>query len=143
MISVEQRLTGLASANAINLVSASRSSNFSTTSTTAVDVTGLSVTITTSGRPVMVIVSAQDFYVSATGSAVGELGISFDGVDTWIWQHETPGNTYRNVSGIFSARVYNVFAGTYIIKARMKTNAGTARIDASSTAPAQFLAYEL
>ena len=148
MLGVEQRLTSLDSASssdatALNYTYVEKTSGFSTTSSTAVDVTGLSVTITTTGRPVLVAAVSQAFYVSHTGQATGSFGLSFDGTDTWCWDHETQGNSYRTITGLGVVHLFTASAGTHTIKARAKTNAGTLELDGGSTYPAQLIAVEL
>lgn len=116
-------------------------SNFSTSSTTPVDVTGTSVTITTTGRPVVI------FIQSSASAAVGAL-----------WNTSTPGNdlvvrlvrgstTLANwaISSGTSLPVAATFldvpaAGTYIYKLQAYQATGGANANINQ---AQLAAYEL
>lgn len=147
MLGVEQRLSALGDAEPVsselNYAYIEKTSNFNTTSSTAVDVTGLSVTIVTSGNPVLVMVSSQALYVSHTTAATGSFGISFDGTDTWCWDHETQGNTSRTITGLGVIHLFEAAAGSHTIQGRAKTNAGTIEIDGGATYPMQLIAVEL
>lgn len=155
MLSVEQRLTGsneitsrLTGSSSglarLNHVSVTKTSDFSTTSSTAVDVTGLALDIETYGGDLLVIASAQVFYVSiGSGGATGEFGFSVDGgPDQWVWQHEVA-TTDNDGYGLSAVRLFSVSPGGHRIKGRAKTNAGTLRLYAGTTYPSFMVAIEI
>lgn len=155
MLGVEQRLTeagsqlgrvtgGAAGLARLNHTYVNKTGNFSTTSATAVDVTGLSLEFTTYGGNILLIASAETFYVDvASVGATGEFGFCIDdSSDVWVWQHEvftTAADTY----GLAAIRAFSAAAGRHTIKARAKTNAGTLRMYASASYPSFLMAVEL
>lgn len=119
-----------ASVSAAELGTASITSNFSTTSTTLVDVTSLSTTVTVGSRPVMVTFSCG--YVSQLTAAAGwEIAIlrgstRLGGILCTL----NPA-----VFGLAQSRVIrdNPGAGSYTYKVQLKTSsAGTAAIGADA-----------
>lgn len=148
MISVEQRLTGLerapvASSDAfLNHAYVSKTTSFTTTSNTAVDVTGLSVTITTTGGNLLCLLNGQDFYVSNSGGATGQAAIDVDGTTKWVWLHGAVAS-YQDTYGLVGIHLFQVAAGTHTVKAVGKTNGGTLYFSASSTAPLFLAAIEI
>ena len=84
--------------------------NFSTTSTSYVDITGASVNITTTGG---------NLFVSVVGelNANGRLAVNIDGVDTEI-------NSRPAITGIL--RRFTVGAGAHTVKLRLKTTGASA-----------------
>lgn len=149
MLGVEQRITGTSS-DVDDIVSgdtkvpvpyvyAESLNDFSTTSSTYVDVTDLSVNVVMTGRPILALACTSAFYVSSTTAATGAMVLNFNGTDHQVWEHETAGNTYRTIYGLAAMRILTAPAGTYTLKAMAKTNAGTLRIDATSQLIAIYL----
>ncbi len=103
----------------------SASATFSTMSATFVDVTNLSVTITTSGRPVMLALvsdaGGSPAYVNASGGT---------GALRWV-RGSTPIGDYSiatangNADRLPPPHIDVVGAGTYTYKAQMKKSTGT------------------
>lgn len=155
MLGVEQRLTeagtqlgrvtgGAAGLARLNHTYTTKTNDFTTTSSSAVDVTGLSLEFTTYGGSILVIASAEVFYVNvASGGATGEFGFSLDGgSDVWVWQHEV-GGADNDTYGLAAIRLFSAAAGRHAIKARARTNAGTLRLYAAATYPSFLMAVEL
>lgn len=153
MMGVEQRLTSATDAASrltgsssglarINHSYIRKTSGFSTTSSTAVDVTGLSLTFRTYGGSLLLIATCEMFYINASTGATGEFGFSVDGgPDEWVWLHDT--STDNDIYGLSAIRAYPVAAGTHIIKCRAKAGGGTLNISAGSTWPIFFMAAEI
>jgi len=153
MMGVEQRLS--TAFNGINRVTGSSSglarlnhsyirkaTSFSTTSSTAVDVTGLQLDFTTYGGSLLLIATCEMFYVNASAGATGEFGFSIDGAaDEWVWQHDTA--TDNDIYGLSAIRAFPVVSGRHTIKCRAKVGGGTLNISAGSTWPIFFMAVEI
>lgn len=153
MLGVEQRLTQAvnnsstsASSGRLNHEFVTYTSTFSTTSSTSVDVTGMSLSITTTGGSLLVLASAQMFYVTAGASGgSGEFGFVIDGgAAEWVWIHDVVANTNRNVYGLAAIRAFDVAAGTHTVKgvARSQYNE-TLVVKAGSDWPMFLMAVEL
>mgnify|MGYP000045784061 FL=1 len=103
----------------------SSSGSFSTTSTSQVDVTNLSVTITTSGRPVAVgLISGSQIgtnYVGPSGSNGGLVYIKRDSTD--ISRNDFDPNTRVAPGVIFMLDTPS--AGTYVYKVQAVSSAST------------------
>ena len=111
------------------LVYAEITSDFSTTSTTYTDVTGLATGSFTSSRPIMVILHANELQNTVSGQTTS-LGL-FDTSNTQF------GETYlfaaQNFDDIPGAVRRRFPAGTYSFKARIKvTGTSTGTVKASS-----------
>lgn len=104
---------------------------FSTTSATFVDVTSRSVSLTTSGRPVLIFVpglsGAGNFSLSANASASLALLRGVTQLTQWDFL-TTGGGASSWPSGVLFVDV--VAAGTYTYKLQVKTSAGTVSISA-------------
>lgn len=146
MLGVEQRLTNLntiaSGTSLLNHAYVSKTTSFTTTSNTAVDVTGLTINITTNGGRLLCLINGEDFYVSYSGSATGQAGIDVDGTTQWVWQHGTTTN-YSDTYGLIGARLFEVAAGTHTVKVVGKTNNGTLNFSAGSTYPLFLVAIEI
>lgn len=139
-----ERLTGGAAGWArLNHASVSTTNDFTTTSSSAVDVTDLTLGITTYGGSLLLIAVAEMFYVDTTAAATGEFGFSVDGgSDVFVWQHDVVGSD-NDTYGLAAIRLVSVPAGRHVIKGRAKTSAGTLNLVAGTAYPIQMLAVEL
>ena len=117
--------------------------NLTTTSTSLVDVTGATVTITTGANPVAYGV-AQGSYHSATGVITG-FNVAIDGT----LQHGSGGirnnseATGSPVSTSFSGQSAALSAGSHTIKEQWYVNSGTGTIEASADYNHLFYAQEI
>lgn len=152
MISLEQRVS-----SALDLVSAetgglvgrlnhtftSSTSSFSTSSTTAVNVTGMSVTLTTTGGTLLVFAAGEMFYLNTSTGGSGEFGFSVDGgAVNWVWMHDVAGSD-NDVYGLAAIRAYTVSAGSHTVQAKAKVSSGTLNISAGSDWPRFMMAIEI
>lgn len=154
MLGVEQRLTeagsqlgrvtgGAAGLARLNHAYTTKTSDFSTSSTSAVDVPGLALEFTTYGGDLLLIATAEDFYVDTSVAATGEVGFGVDGgADVWVWQHSVV-SAENDTYGLCGIRLFRVAAGRHAIKLRAKTNAGTVWIRANTSYPSFLMAVEL
>lgn len=116
--------------------------NFTTASTTPVDVTDSSITITTTGRPVLLLFAAgqdtgvsPEFYVR-NNNAGSSTYVEFVRGSTMISTYRVSGtNTGEGASSMF---LDTPAAGTYTYKLRMYAGANTAQI-----VNGKFWAFEL
>lgn len=112
--------------------------NFSTTSTTSVDVTNLSVTITTTGRPIMVHFSGSGSSTSDLLSPVGDvIFVNILQGATVIAAFFADGTECRNPS-LFPFVVDPQVAGTYTYKVQAHVGSGTGQVNNY-----KLVAYEL
>lgn len=150
MLGVEQRLTSalnatgtLSSAGRLNHAFTTSASSFSTSSSTAVDVTGMSVTLSTTGGTLLVLASAQMFYCNASAAGTGEFGFSVDGGATeWVWLHDVAA-AENDVYGLAAIRAFTVAAGSHTVKGRARSAGGSLNIQAGSDWPLFMMAVEL
>lgn len=153
MLGVEQRLTeagsqlgrvtgGAAGLARLNHAYVRTTTGFSTTSSTAVDVTGLSLDFTTYGGTLLLIATGEWFYVDASAGATGEFGFSIDGgADEWVWLHDT--STDTDTYGLAAIRAFSAAPGRHSIKGRAKVGGGTLNVSAGSDWPLFMMAVEL
>lgn len=154
MLGVEQRLTeagtqlgrvtgGAEGKARLSHAYVETANTFSTTSSTAVEVTDLFLEFTTYGGRLLVAGWARDFYVSTTSAATGQVGFSVDGIERWAWMHAVTGTAENDTFGLAALAVFTVPAGRHAIKLIAKTNVGTLKIRAGDTWPAWMMAVEL
>lgn len=126
----------------------SSSGGFTTTSTSFVDVTNLSVTITTTGRPVMLMVlggtgsslsvakngtpASCTFQILRDAVVVGQGNLSITATGATVVSHDVP------TGGLNTVDV--VAAGTYVYKVQAKAVTATTTVGVGA---AKLLAYEL
>lgn len=128
----------------------SATGSFTTSSTSYVDITNATVTITTTGRPVILLLqhdgstSEGSVGCSVTGNRVCEIAIQIlrDSTEISINEVElTTATTGTNSMDYAVSQIYHVdqpAAGTYTYKAQVKAAAGTANVT-----NAKLSAYEL
>lgn len=119
----------------LGLQTSSSSSTYSTTSTSYVDVTNLSITITTTGRPVMIAVesdgTANVSYIGSSNSGGGAssntVKLVRDSTDVGIVLYASPSSSGTGVAGFGANFMYldTPSAGTYTYKIQCKAS-GTA-----------------
>lgn len=154
MLGVEQRLTQAvnsastgASSGRLNHEFVTYASTFSTTSSTEVDVTGMSLNITTTGGALLVLASAQIFRVTVGASGgSGEFGFVVNGgAAEWVWIHDVPAaNTNPGSYGLAAIRAFDVAAGTHTVKGVARSQySQTLSIQAGSDWPMFLMAVEL
>jgi hypothetical protein len=137
---------------AVGMQVGASSGTFTTTSTTRVDVTNLSVTLTTSGRPVVVALVATGGVVPSSfsiqrkggsGNAYGELYLMVDattfGGQTFGVQSAAVGVQYAYPAGLFHIDTAAV-AGTYTYKVQAKCFGADMSLGVNNVS---LLAYEL
>lgn len=155
MLGVEQRLTdagtslerltgGAAGWARLNHAVVTTANTFSTTSSSAVDVTGLSLDFRSYGGRLLLLAWAQDFYCDTTSGATAEVGFSVDGgAERWVWQHTVAGTAENDTFGLAAITAVSAASGRHVIKVRARTNAGTLNIRAGSDWPMLLMAVEL
>ncbi len=121
--------------------------SFNTTSTTVVQITGLSLTFTAPGvRDVLVIGYAPELYASGTNRAVFELWNGTVGSGTKLnhtWGSGVNG-TFAANGGIVMAKLSAPAAGSVTINGGLlAANAGTATLGNAATAPAFIMALAI
>ena len=155
MISVEQRISSSSAAISrlsggssggsarLNHKIASSTSSFSTTSSTAVDVTNLTFNFKTYGGDILLFGWAQDFYCNTTAQCTAEVGFDVAGTQQWSWQHAVAGTAENDTFGLSALALFSRPAGTHTTKLIARTNAGTLNIRAGSDWPMFLLAVEI
>jgi hypothetical protein len=133
-------------ANALYLGSASATTNFSTSSTSAVAVTGLSVaaTIPAGGRSVLILFCANDLYNSGSGTYACQLEFWKNGVGSGTrlqqMRPQTTGNPFSSpISGFALDIAPAAGVQTYTIALSTSNSASSANIDATATTPTQMV----
>lgn len=114
---------------------------FSTTSTSAIDVTNLTVTITTTGRPVMLVMQgdASDAYIAATAGSSAIWGIYFLRGGVLLSGHRGAFNNQTSNQTAFCPTCVDVVAaGTYTYTIQAIVSANTLTVNNY-----RLMAYEL
>lgn len=112
----------------INYFGTASSGNFTTTSTSLTDVTNLSVSITTTGRPIQLVLlgfvgTTSRVQVQATGTAIGF--ISFVRDANVLQEAELQAETELFIPPGTVNHIDLIGAGTYTYKVQVKVSAGT------------------
>ena len=119
------------------------SGDISTTSTSLVDVTGASVTITTGANPVAYCLTAS--YLSATQWAFAWFNISVDNVlefgTSGVQSRMSAANTDNLVST--AGQTAALTAASHTMKAVWKVDTGTGYLRANSSVATMFYAHEI
>lgn len=127
----------------------SSSASFTTSSTSYVDVTNLTVTITTTGQPVMLMLqsdgSGTQSYLAASKTSTCSADIRFVRASSEVGSYHFGNDAAPASSGWIipssSAQFVDVIgAGTYTYKIQAKITSGTANMNVINT---KLLAYEL
>lgn len=128
--------------NALTLGSASITTNFTTTSATAVQVTGLAITVTipAGGRSIRISALASDMFASASATFVISLwdGTVGSGAQLARCLANNGGTTGVTFPSYVSA-IVNPSAGSKTYNVGFQTSGGTGTIEAASTYPAYIL----
>lgn len=117
----------LAANAATRLWSTSQSADLDTTSSSYVDVPGVSITLTSVGG-ILEIKWVGPGHVSAGG--VGLLTVSLDGADQNVQCTVSNTNAHQQQSLLYA---WTVAAGSHTVKLRARASAGTLHIDASQS----------
>jgi len=130
-------------AGAILLGSASRTSNFATTSSTFTDVTSITSTVTvpSGGRDVKVSFEADRWACSSTGVGV-YAALLYDGAIIGTYTL-TAHNTANGAIPLCFFAKHTPSAGSHTYKLQIKTDGGTLTITASATSPSILLVEAL
>lgn len=114
------------------------SSEFTTTSTSFVDIPGLSASITTSGGPITVFALLQ----MSSGGAAALLGVNLNGVDSNFFT--TNGGASQHSGGaIYLFRYPTVAAGVNTIKLRLASGSSASAATAYGGATRRLILWEM
>lgn len=119
--------------NALTIGYAQSTSAFSTSSTSFVDVTGLTtgaITVPAGGRQIEVSIRATAINVSGAGS-IWALGLAEDGTIIQQWYRNSATSAYNIPLDVSFSKTPT--AGSHTYKARLATTAGTVQMGAGTT----------